>query len=522
MEDKRFDKIIENMIDEYQVKYSHDSWRRLEHKLNYEEKEDAIFDRVIANKLNNFSIPMSASSFARFEKKANLNSYRSYRKLIYIIGIAASFLLMIFTLGYDAIFEKNRSNTVELAKNHSTSDITAKKSQKNGYIFKASDKSEKTSQSIINTIVKSDNRKITLHNLNPIKIINPASDFGIKYSFLNYNSFLILSNNSLANDLSLTKYDLDRNNLYAVYAVNNITWNIINFNELIQMDELGPEFEQGISIQDNNEEAIRIEDIQRSKSDKFINDAEYAISDNIEDEKIKEAGTESEGTGKLNIQAYGSPVMNLIKTPNDIALKVPGYDHSSIGYNVGLGISRSSGKHEFGLGFEYEGLFYSPKKVVVAQGNKSYWLDKIGINKIGIPFFYKFHFKTGNKIDLYASASINPLFITKSSYEFIENEEGTGNLSKLASELLENNDFKQTVYASKEYAKGILEGGNTSGNTSLAMNFGLGLKTQLSHGIELYFEPEISTSLLNGDIGPNNDRITSFNFKIGINKSFNL
>ena len=124
----------------------------------------------------------------------------------------------------------------------------------------------------------------------------------------------------------MTKYDLDRNNLYAVYAVNNITWNIINFNELIQMDELGPEFEQGISIQDNNEEAIRIEDIQRSKSDKFINDAEYAISDNIEDEKIKEAGTESEGTGKLNIQAYGSPVMNLIKTPNDIALKVPGYD----------------------------------------------------------------------------------------------------------------------------------------------------------------------------------------------------
>lgn len=73
-------------------------------------------------------------------------------------------------------------------------------------------------------------------------------------------------------------------------------------------------------------------------------------------------------------------------------------------------------------------------------------------------------------------------------------------MSKLASELLENNDFKQTVYASKEYAKGILEGGNTSGNTSLAMNFGLGLKTQLSHGIELYFEPEISTSLLNGDI----------------------
>lgn len=53
------------------------------------------------------------------------------------------------------------------------------------------------------------------------------------------------------------------------------------------MDELGPEFEQGISIQDNNEEAIRIEDIQRSKSDKFINDAEYAISDNIEDEKLK-------------------------------------------------------------------------------------------------------------------------------------------------------------------------------------------------------------------------------------------
>jgi hypothetical protein len=513
MEDKRFDKIIENMIDEYQLKYSHDSWRRLEHKLNYEEKEDALFDRVIASKLNNFRIPMSASSFARFEKKANHNSYRSYRKHIYIIGIAASFLLMIFTIGYDAIFEKNSSNKVELAENDITRDITKKNSGDHGPVLKTSDESEMISLNINNTIVKNDIRKISQYNLNSIKINTPSSDFGIRYSFRNQNPFLLLSSVYLSNDTNLAKYDF-----------NNVYGKIINFDVtgLFLLNELKPEFGQGNFFIDSKDEAIRVDAFQRSKSDGFINVTEYALSDNAERDKSKEVITESKGRGNLNIQVYGSPVVNLIKTPNDITLKVPGYGHSSLGYNAGVGISKYSGKHEFGIGFEYQGLIYSPKKVVVAQGNKAYWLDKIGINKIGIPFFYKYHFKTGKKINLYASASINPLLLTKSSYEFIENESGTGNLIKLASELLENNDFKQTVYASKDYSKGILDGGNTSGNTSLAMNFGLGFKAQLSHGIALYFEPEISTALLNSDVGPNNDRITSINFKIGINKSFNL
>ncbi len=178
MEDKKFDKIIENMIDEYEVKYSHDSWRRLEQKLNYEEKEDALFDRVIANKLNNFSIPVTSGSFASFEKKTHRHSYNIYSKLKYIAGIAAVLLLIILTISYNTFPGKNKSIPLADNKIKNKSSIGT-----SGKIIQINDSKNNAARisgnKLINnesSIVRNSSRKITKSDFNLDTRINTFSD----------------------------------------------------------------------------------------------------------------------------------------------------------------------------------------------------------------------------------------------------------------------------------------------------------------------------------------------------------
>jgi hypothetical protein len=149
-------------------------------------------------------------------------------------------------------------------------------------------------------------------------------------------------------------------------------------------------------------------------------------------------------------------------------------------------------------------------------------MDKIGYQKFGLPVFYKFNIPLGNKLEFSIGTSIETQFVSNSDFRFIESLNQGGTLEKLANELLESNDFKQTVYASKDYNKGVLEGGNTTSNINLAANLGIGLSAKLSPTLSLFIEPEISASLLNSKFGPNKDKFTNLNLKIGINKSFNL
>lgn len=526
MEDKKFDKIIENMIDEYEVKYSHDSWRRLEQKLNYEEKEDALFDRVIANKLNTFSIPVTSGSFARFEKKTKQHSYNIYSKLNYIAAIAAVFLLIILTISYNTFLGKKKS--VEVVSNKIQNKSTNGTS---GTALKFKDHKNNIAEISVNAI-NNDKGSIVMNNswektekdLNLTIQVNTFSEFGIKYSFQFFKPDLNNSNSCYKENNGLTIYFPSIYKSYSGFDMIMAPFNIRDSkkNDATYFNSTNPGLIYGNDFVKLSDEIIYYEDKPTSNSSVQPEIAENNESENSGDKRQLLTEDITGKKGKLNVQLFGSPVLNFINTPNDLVLRVPGYNNNSPGYNFGFGISKENGNHEFGLGIEYQNFTYSPKKVVAAQGDKSYWLDKISAGKIGIPFFYKYHFKQGKKTGLFASAGICPLITTNSSYEFIETETGSGNLIKLANELLESNDFRQTLYAAKTYEKGLLEGGNTSGNLSLSLNFGLGIETQISPSVSFFFEPEISTLVINSSFGPNNDRITSLNFKIGFNNSFNL
>ena len=521
MEDKRFDKIIEDMINEYEVKYSFDSWRRLEQKLNYEEKEDELFDKVIAYKLNNFSVPVSTGSYSRFEKKTKSHGPNSYRNIIFALGIAASFLLILLTIGFNKFFNNKKSASIPITSIQAENEdnISDQTVQSHDMTIKSPARSELAFNAIYAHLDKSKNKSTTGFNEKIEAGVKSASDFGIKFSFFKNNP-----NNLIANTTPRFEFGFVDFLLFNTYG--NIEVPIIysESNLAIEIPKAKdyPKIVRGNIFNINSDNSIHFGETQNNGFQSNNEDDAIIDSDIDQGDAFEGMVSGANKKEKWNAELFGSPVFSLLKTPNDLTLKIPGYTHHSIGYNFGIGLSRQTGKHEFGLGFEYQTLSYSPKKVIVAQGNKSFWLDNIGINKIRIPLFYRFQIASGKKIDIYASASITPQLNTSSRYEFIESEDGIGSLSKLAKELIENNDFKQTLYAEKEYDIGILEGGSASGNSSLALNFGVGLKTRLSHSISFFIEPGIGKSIINSSFGPNNDKLTSVYLKMGINKSFNL
>ena len=88
MEDKRFDKVIDEIVRDFEANYSSDSWKRLERKLDAEEKDNDQFDKMIAHKLNGYSIPLDNGSFSKFEVKLS-QEYKINSDFKWIKNIAA-------------------------------------------------------------------------------------------------------------------------------------------------------------------------------------------------------------------------------------------------------------------------------------------------------------------------------------------------------------------------------------------------------------------------------------------------
>ena len=211
------------------------------------------------------------------------------------------------------------------------------------------------------------------------------------------------------------------------------------------------------------------------------------------------------------INASISPNINFINTPNDRDFNVPGYTHSSNGFEAGFSISYKKGRNEIEAGCEYSKINYAPRINTVEAENSSYYLYKIEYDNIKIPFNYKYHFFEDENWDIYSVTGGSANIIVDSEYKFNVNGKKYS-LPYLAKELQESTNFSTSLYAKKEY--------NDKKNTYFAINAGIGVKRKLKKGLSVFVEPQYNHPF--NQFGPNEDGINTMNVKFGVNKMISL
>ncbi len=516
MEDKRFDNIIEKLIEEYKIKYSQDSWRRLEKKLDHEDHEDILFDIVIANKLNNYSIPVSSGAFKKFETKSGFRSARKFSALKYFAGIAAVLLFIIFSItilnNLDTDINKNKTDKSQSGKVNS--DIQNQIAGNIEYNIKIKGIAGNIpGRNSITDISNTDISKAEPACAKPSE--EKIDDLTEKQtSFQNEIETSLINRFEASPGVQIIKSKESRN-LLTIYELNEKIEIPFKIDESASDIPTSTIKNKTYLIDENNKSTIPEINQNGDESSKNELNIPFELNENIGKNNAPKKNS-------FNLSINANPTLYFIKTPNDPILNLPGYSNWPLAYNFGLTIAKSLGKNEIATGIQYYSLTYNPKKVIVSSGEKSFWMDEISFTKIGIPLVYSYKIIQNKVIGFYISGGFEVQMIINSRFKFIENEQNGNNLSKLASELLASNDFRQTVYAEKKYNVGILEGGMTSSNTGLTGKIGFGFERILSPTLSFFVEPEASLSLINKNFGPNNDEFISLNFKTGIIKKINL
>jgi hypothetical protein len=510
MEDKRFDIVIDEIVRDFEANYSSNSWSRLERKLDAVEKDNDQFDEMIAHKLSDYSIPLDTGSFSKFQDKLQQNNSSNidFRR---IKNIAAVIILMLYALQ----MSNNDYNkpiileSVQLTKNNKTNPQAATirnlSNPTNGLI--ANKKSTSANHGKIET------SNFQIHH-NDSEITN--QNFGIKYIFPSIDQSIDFAKNNFFTKKSMNfgitrDYDNDNSEI----LVNDFTMQF----ESYQISEKGNANFILVNNTINDQNSVRLKASSNISTEIVSNQQTISNETDIFDKKDNLVPKSKKS---IEISALAAPTYCMISTPNDVDMKVPGYKNQAIGYETGFNLGFKKARHEFGLGIKLNSLNYSPKKIVAGENGKSFWLDEISYNFIGIPIFYKYNYYNIKRTNLYITSSVQPNLVVLSDYKFIQNDDVSGSLIKLAEELLETNDFKNTLYAAKEYKNGTFEGGKSNENFSLSMSVGLGLQTEIQNSYSFFIEPSINYTIFKNDFGPNHDKLSFMSLKLGINKTIDL
>ncbi len=523
MTNNNFDREMAGILKRMKVPYDVGSWDRLESKLEEKEGEDAIFDMVIADKLKSFAVPVSMSSFDKLESKLDTDdSFRrdsyKYKKLV---GIAAAIFLLVSGLIFinnnntpkrssiATISKENDSSFVKKGKSITIDKIKSSEVLSKPYVFKKHNKIEtvKTKPNYLGDLILPDYSNISINNNYGLSM-DRVNNLYSKQIYHNESSKYY---NTLSSGIVFSvRLSVSSNNAFAS-----------NNNPPVNRKDNTDYFENSNSKSLDNEIAF---DEKQSKSEKIIIDKNIIHGEANDDSSIQFVSPSRKVDNGLSLNAHIFPSANLIKTPNDIIFNIPGYNQVEKGVGGGLAISYKKNKHEIESGLDVVNLKYSPRKIILKHNSSSFFLDKIEYLQVRIPLVHKYHIVENKKWDIYTIAGVAVNTMLESNYVFTENtldQEGNKHiLSHLASDLQENFDFKNTLYYKKEYRKGVNDGAKLNDNLFVSANIGLGLKRKLHKGYSITFEPQYNYNFKG--LGPNNDMISSLEFKLGISKSINL
>jgi hypothetical protein len=198
----------------------------------------------------------------------------------------------------------------------------------------------------------------------------------------------------------------------------------------------------------------------------------------------------------------------------------------SPGYSGGFTVGVESGKWEVETGAVYAVRQYRPLQVLYVSGNvrDGYYGAGFGdfeINTLDLPLNFRYNFFLRDKWRLYGLVGGSLNLIMQGNYYTVSESAFLPNTAlSQANEGNPHNNSPSVPEAleSLSYDKGWFEGGSFWNNVTFYTNLGMGIERYMSPRWTLYAQPTYQHSLLNLNqgVGPYNDVIHNFSFRMGV------
>jgi|GEM_PF-2254481 len=213
------------------------------------------------------------------------------------------------------------------------------------------------------------------------------------------------------------------------------------------------------------------------------------------------------------ISLYVAGDRNLINTPFDQVYKLESKIVDSPGISLGVNIDYLMMEtFEVGVGISYSSVNYQPQLVEERYGSLrdgiyDSSLSNIYFNIISVPINIKYHVLNREKWSLYSyiGASIN----TVATSEF------NVNISSPTGSRFPRPALVGSRLETKDFTKGILQGGSLQENLFYTYTFGLGFQKEITKNMSVFTSLSYQQHALNKGVGPNEDRLNKLSIGLG-------
>ena len=492
----QFDSLIKNKMSDLNSEFDPSSWDDLAAKMELENlKNDLVedqFDKTIQTKLESFSVPLTDDSWNVLKEKMEQAAY--LRTKVYIAKATEVFILflLLFTI-FRLLPEKLNKNVEPIDSIASTDIINAEKEVTEASVVHPD-------LNITNDIAEKDRQD------NELSVQSNSTQQLLSISEgLSENSEINLSATSGSlNETRLVLTSLDF--LQNIGSLVESTTIETQLNQLQHKVLDGIQSTEGIRASDRVESSVIMAALETQQGTGLVADFDDLS-------RIVISQPEDHKRTKVWLNGFVSGDAMLINTPYDPVYQLPAFNKAAAGFSGGASISVQKGSIELDAGFSYASKGYQPQIIRELNGTlEANYVERSLTNIIfdmaQANFSVKHHFLKNKKLQLYALAGSTFNLITYSEYSFEEKRRGgngTPLLTPVQNQLLDN----------KKFEKGALEGGSIISNGYFTLNAGFGLQHNLSPTTALYFQPMYQRHILDGGIGPNNDRIHNLTFQLG-------
>lgn len=229
---------------------------------------------------------------------------------------------------------------------------------------------------------------------------------------------------------------------------------------------------------------------------------------------------------KAELKSFVGSGVSIIRSPydevyqNEAATLISRIDRAGIGYAIG------TDKLKMTVGLEYSKMNYQPIQVIETYGSlrdglKQTSLKSMAFQTARIPLGVKHDFlnkKDKRKISPYLSVNVGINGILTSDYDVEENVLPSDFRPVDTNTKRSNNNSKLST---KEFTKGVLQGGDFVSNLFLDANMEAGIELKLFQNTRLNTGLSYSTFLASKGLGPNGDRHDNLTLNVGLTFSLN-
>jgi hypothetical protein len=496
--DQNFDQTVKTQLNSIRAEYNPETWDELAAKMELssfeEEVIDEHFDSTLQSKLNTYSIPLSDNSWEILKERMEYEAY--IRTQLYIAKATEVVIIFLLLFTVFRLLPSGNSQErnpdidfakVELEKDQLSSTSNPELLNSTEYLLH---EVAENNLSVENGQIKETKSKTTLGN-------SPT------------DQHLIVE---AVNDIQ-TPQELNKK-VNEIVALNKITASL----------NQSPTTQREIAIL---ADAFTPNDFLESNLQKSNQLAKYASLDKLDqipaeginyatdlfNSEINLIAFNKKPRTKIWLNGFISADAMLVNTPYDPVYDAPAFNKAAAGFSGGISVSAQRGSVELDAGLSYSSKGYQPQIIRELNGSlEANYVERALTNIIfdmaQANFNIKHHFYKNKKFQLYIMAGSTFNLITYSEYNFEEKpRSGNGEplLTPIQTKLLDDKNFED----------GALEGGGLISNSYFTLNAGIGLQHNISNKTAIFFQPNYQRHILDGGIGPNNDRIHNLSIQIG-------